>query len=109
MEVAPGVVVAKGGAEGLECIGLPRDGVGLAIKAEDGAARGIGPAAVALLDHLEALSAEGRAALEDVAKPVVKNHADLEVGMLDVSIRRVEAGTPPGAPALAGPRGGSAR
>ena len=105
MEVAPGAVLAKGGAEGLECIALPRDGVGLAIKAEDGASRGIGPAAVALLEHLEALSAEGRSALEDVARPVVRNHADLEVGVLEVSIRRLE----PSAPAMAGPKGGASR
>ena len=35
---------AKGGAEGLLCVGY-RDGVGFALKAEDGATRAVGPAA----------------------------------------------------------------
>jgi L-asparaginase II len=47
MRAAPGAV-AKGGAEGLLCVGLP-DGSGLALKVEDGAARATGPAAGALL------------------------------------------------------------
>jgi L-asparaginase II len=37
-------VIAKGGAEGLLCVGY-RDGVGFALKCEDGASRPLGPAA----------------------------------------------------------------
>jgi L-asparaginase II len=47
MKELPGVV-AKGGAEGLLCVGYP-DGVGLALKCEDGATRPLGPAAGFLL------------------------------------------------------------
>jgi L-asparaginase II len=47
----PGAV-AKGGAEGLLCIGLP-DGTGYALKVEDGAARPTGPAAGAILGLTE--------------------------------------------------------
>jgi L-asparaginase II len=36
--------IAKGGAEGLFCVGSP-DGVGFALKSEDGASRALGPAA----------------------------------------------------------------
>jgi L-asparaginase II len=43
MKALPGVV-AKGGAEGLLCVGYP-DGVGFALKTEDGAARALDPAA----------------------------------------------------------------
>jgi L-asparaginase II len=43
MKELPGAI-AKGGAEGLLCVGY-RDGVGFALKAEDGAARAVGPAA----------------------------------------------------------------
>jgi L-asparaginase II len=43
MKALPGVI-AKGGAEGLLCVGY-RDGVGFALKAEDGATRAVGPAA----------------------------------------------------------------
>ena len=47
MVALPGAV-AKGGAEGLLCIGLP-DGTGIALKTEDGAARATLPAAAQLL------------------------------------------------------------
>jgi L-asparaginase II len=43
MKALPGVI-AKGGAEGLLCVGY-RDGVGFALKAEDGATRAVTPAA----------------------------------------------------------------
>jgi L-asparaginase II len=50
MESLPGWI-AKGGAEGLLCAAGP-DGIGVALKVEDGAARAIGPAAAAFLDRL---------------------------------------------------------
>ena len=47
MKALPGVI-AKGGAEGLLCVGYP-DGVGFALKCEDGSSRPLGPAAGFLL------------------------------------------------------------
>lgn len=48
MQALPGAV-AKGGAEGVLCVGLP-DGSALALKVEDGARRAALPAAAAILD-----------------------------------------------------------
>jgi L-asparaginase II len=48
MHAVPGAV-AKGGAEGVLCVGLP-DGGALALKVEDGSSRPTLPAAAALLD-----------------------------------------------------------
>jgi L-asparaginase II len=48
MKELPGAV-AKGGAEGVLCVGFP-DGVGLALKCEDGASRALGPAAGVVLN-----------------------------------------------------------
>jgi L-asparaginase II len=59
MLALPGAV-AKGGAEGLLCVGLP-DGRGLALKAEDGASRATAPAAAGILG----VSALAEAALEN--------------------------------------------
>ena len=42
---------AKGGAEGLFCAGSP-DGLGIALKVEDGAFRAIRPALAAFLEQL---------------------------------------------------------
>jgi L-asparaginase II len=50
MRDAPGWF-AKGGAEGLLCAGND-DGIGVALKAEDGASRPLGPALAALLAPL---------------------------------------------------------
>src|SRR5262249_11849060 len=55
MEVVP-ELVAKGGAEGLECVGWPAKGLGLAIKCEDGATRAVAPALVSLLEQLGAVT-----------------------------------------------------
>jgi L-asparaginase II len=49
MKALPGWI-AKGGAEGLLC--AAGDGLGIALKAEDGSGRGLGPAAVAFLERL---------------------------------------------------------
>jgi L-asparaginase II len=48
MKELPGAI-AKGGAEGVLCVGF-RDGVGFALKCEDGASRPLGPAAGAILN-----------------------------------------------------------
>jgi L-asparaginase II len=50
MKALPGWV-AKGGAEGLLC--AAGDGVGIALKSEDGSGRGLGPAAAAFLARLD--------------------------------------------------------
>jgi L-asparaginase len=52
--------VAKGGAEGVLCVGLP-DGTGMAFKAEDGAARAVLPAAA----HVLGISAHAEVAIEN--------------------------------------------
>lgn len=87
MEATRGRVVAKGGAEGLECIGIPGKGLGIAIKCVDGSARALGPAAVAMLDHLGELSQAEQERLAGVRRPSVSNHAGHEVGWLEAVIR----------------------
>jgi L-asparaginase II len=50
MKVLPGWI-AKGGAEGLLC--AAGEGIGVALKSEDGNGRGLGPAATAFFRHLD--------------------------------------------------------
>jgi L-asparaginase II len=50
MKALPGWV-AKGGAEGLLC--AAGDGIGVALKSEDGNGRGLGPAAAAFFRQLD--------------------------------------------------------
>ena len=86
MERAAPSVVAKGGAEGLECSGVVESGVGVAVKCEDGASRAAGPAMLAVLEHLGALPQAARAGLETMRSPLLHNAAGLEVGAIEVEL-----------------------
>ena len=54
MALSEGRIVAKLGAEGLLCLrAVPERGLGIAISADDGSSRALGPAAVAVIEQLE--------------------------------------------------------
>jgi L-asparaginase II len=76
-------VVAKVGAEGLLCIGLP-DGRGVAIKALDGAHRPVPPAAVWLARAVLGLQADTHGLANLDAPPVLNSRGDV-VGRLEVA------------------------
>ncbi|MBO2522132.1 MAG: L-asparaginase [Firmicutes bacterium] len=84
-------VVAKGGAEGIYCVGLPEMGLGIALKARDGAGRATGPAILEILAALGVLDQAGPAAeaLEAYRSPEVRNVEGRPVG-------RIYAQLPPG-------------
>lgn len=90
MEAAPRHLVSKGGAEGLACVGLVEQGLGLAVKCEDGHARAVGPAVVALLDHLETLTGPESTRLAAERRPIVTNTALAEVGAIEATVRTLE-------------------
>ncbi len=71
----------KGGAEGVWCCALPDRGLGIAVKAEDGAGRA-GEAAIATL--LERFLGED-AVLAERARPVLRNWAGAAVGGIRVA------------------------
>ena len=64
-----GGAIAKRGAEGVLCVGLP-DGAGLELKAEDGAGRAAGAALGALLEIDELNPASVRNSGDDVGEIV---------------------------------------
>jgi L-asparaginase II len=82
MERAPGLV-AKGGAEGLQCVGWLERGLGLSVKVEDGGNRAVGPATLAALEAVGALSDAERESLADQRSSVLTNHAGLTVGRVE--------------------------
>ena len=84
--VTGGRLVAKVGAEGLECVAITERGLGLAVKCEDGSARGTSPATLAVLEHLELLSSAERAELARLRRPLVTNAAGHVVGEVDVQL-----------------------
>jgi L-asparaginase II len=52
MQATGGRIVAKLGAEGLLCLAAPERGLGIAIASDDGMQRGLGPAAIGVLEQL---------------------------------------------------------
>ncbi len=82
-----GRVVVKVGAEGVYCAAIPEQGLGVALKVEDGATRAAEPALIAVLRALDALPEEAVAQLEDAAEPVVRNTRGDAVGTIAARIR----------------------
>jgi L-asparaginase II len=82
MAAVPEVLV-KTGAEGVYAAALPKQGLGLALKVEDGAARAAQVALLALLDALGAFGPEASAALAERMRPRLHNHAGVQVGRVE--------------------------
>jgi L-asparaginase II len=80
MRAVPGAVV-KGGAEGLGCLGLPEQGLGAALRAEDGSDRAVGPAVLDVVAQLLEWPSQP-VNLRDLAAPSVRNAPGDEVGMV---------------------------
>src|SRR5439155_19203122 len=68
MRVAPGIV-AKEGAEALNCAVALSDGLGIAVKVADGGYRAAGPALIAVFDQLVLLGAGARRRLATRRSP----------------------------------------
>lgn len=79
MALLPGVI-AKTGAEGTYLAALPDRGIGIALKAEDGATRAAETALLAVLAHLGALGDELPEGLQRYRIPHLRNAAGGVVG-----------------------------
>lgn len=86
MEALAPSVVAKGGAEGVYCVGLPAKGWGVALKVRDGAARGTGPSIIEIIAALGLLHSPAEEALAGHRYPVVRNVAGLTVGQVKAEL-----------------------
>jgi len=82
MEALPGRVVAKTGAEGGFALALVKEGLGVAVKIEDGSSRPLNPTIVHLLEELELLTPEAQEALAPYHQPPILNHRQQEVGRI---------------------------
>ncbi len=82
MQTLPGRVFAKTGAEGGFAVALAQEGLGAALKVEDGASRALGPAIIEVLHQLGLLAPEAQKALAPLWRPVLYNHRKQEVGGL---------------------------
>ena len=74
--------MVKTGAEGVFCGALPEQGLGIALKCEDGATRAAEVAMAAIIARFLGTSAEEGAALERFVRPTLRNWNRIEVGAL---------------------------
>ncbi|MCM3267519.1 asparaginase [Paenibacillus elgii] len=81
-ELTQGRIVGKMGAEGLYAATMPEQGIGIAVKIEDGAGRAIYPAAAETLLQLGLLNAEEAAQLAGFHQPAVNNRRGDQVGIV---------------------------
>jgi L-asparaginase II len=82
MRAAGEAVRVKPGAEGVFCGMLPKLGLGIALKALDGAGRASEAATAAVLRKLSALTQAEATMLGRHLEPVIKNVAGVHVGMI---------------------------
>src|SRR5690606_7681849 len=83
---AKGRVIAKVGAEAVYLAALPEAGLGVAIKALDGATRAAEAALGALLDELGVLDAEMHLAIDPNVRPTLRNRNNLVVGEIRAAL-----------------------
>ncbi len=87
MRRTEGRIVAKVGAEGIYCVGVPGAELGIALKVEDGATRAIAPAVLAILRQLDLISEDDLGALHRHAYPEIVNTCSETVGQLRPNVR----------------------
>jgi L-asparaginase II len=75
-------VLAKTGAEGVYCGALPGQGIGIALKCDDGATRAAEVAMAAMVARFLPMSDAERGALDRLMRPVLRNWNGIEVGGL---------------------------
>ena len=78
-------VFVKTGAEGLFCGALPGEGLGIAVKCDDGVGRAAEAIMAALIARFLPLEPAERAALTRFAHPTLRNWNGIEVGALRVT------------------------
>jgi len=78
-------VFVKTGAEGVYCAALPQQGLGIAVKCDDGASRAAPAIMAAVLVGFLPLAAGERAVLERFVAPVQRNWNGLEVGQIRIT------------------------
>jgi L-asparaginase II len=77
--------LVKTGAEGVFCGALPQQGLGIAIKCDDGASRAAEAIVAALIARLLPLDDRESAALARFVRPTLRNWNDIEVGEVHVT------------------------
>lgn len=82
MQATKGKLIGKAGAEAVYCVGIRGQGIGIAVKIEDGNKRGIAAVVMKVLKELGFITEEELEQLDKYRNPIVKNHHMMEIGRL---------------------------
>lgn len=82
MEALGPQLYVKGGAEGVLCAALPEQGLGIAVKCDDGAGRGAEVIMAALIARFLPLDVARREVLDRFVRPPLRNWNGIKVGAL---------------------------
>ena len=82
MQSAGPLVFVKTGAEGMFCGALPREGLGIAVKCDDGAGRAAEVIMAAMIARFAGWNGAARAVLERFVRPSLRNWNGIAVGEL---------------------------
>ena len=85
MEIFGERLFMKTGAEGVYCAALPEQGLGIALKADDGEVRAAQAVLAGLVHRLLPMSDVDRQRLDEVALPVLRNWNGVNVGRVTLS------------------------
>jgi len=85
MQIFGARVFVKTGAEGVYCGALPNEGLGIALKCDDGASRAAQAIMAATIARLLPMSDAERQALSPFVRPVLRNWNGFEVGAVRVT------------------------
>jgi len=75
-------ILIKAGAEGVSCALVPEEGIGVAVKIDDGANRAAGPAMAAVLRALDLITDDEWDRLNDLVEAPITNRNGLRVGVI---------------------------
>jgi L-asparaginase II len=78
-------VFVKTGAEGVYCAALPQQGLGIAVKCDDGSSRAAQAIMAAAIARFLPLDASERVGLQRFVAPVQRNWNGLEVGQIRIT------------------------
>jgi L-asparaginase II len=85
MQIFGARVFVKTGAEGVYCGALPNEGLGIALKCDDGASRAAQAVMAAVIARFLPMSEAERQALSPLLHPVLRNWNGIEVGAVRVT------------------------
>ena len=85
MQALLGRAFVKYGAEGVYTASLPELGLGIALKARDGASRSVDVAISYLCAQLLELNDEETTAMAPLLRPKLKNRNQIEIGQMQVA------------------------